>query len=150
MATRILTAAEEAARFARLGTVTLTRFELSTEIAQTIHNRPEQERKQQNIDAPHHPKNQRPKVVLVKVRSESLDEVKQWNLHGRTRILNARKFFCNAVGSAPAPSERSTAHSAVTRWVEGSSCNQWSKHIYLEWVMAIIRRGDRATYYERS
>jgi hypothetical protein len=68
--------------------VTLTRFELSTEIAQTIHNRPEHERKQQDIDAPHHPQNQRPKVVLANERSEPIDEVKQWMLHGsHTRVF---------------------------------------------------------------
>jgi hypothetical protein len=64
------------------------RFERSIEIAQAIHKRPEHERNQQDIDAPHHPQNQRPKVVLVKERSEPLDEVKQWMLHGcHTRVF---------------------------------------------------------------
>jgi hypothetical protein len=55
---------------------------ISIEIAQTIiHKHPEHERNQQDIDAPNHPQNQRPKIVPAKERSEPLDEVKQWMLH---------------------------------------------------------------------
>ena len=58
--------------------------------------------------------------------------------------------FLQRYGSAAAaPSEKSTAHPAVTRWVEGSSRNLWSKHIYLDRVMAIIRRGTVSRYYRR-
>jgi hypothetical protein len=55
---------------------------ISIEFAQTNkHKHPEHERNQQDIDAPNHPQNQRPKVVLVKDRSAPLDEVNQWMLH---------------------------------------------------------------------
>ena len=58
--------------------------------------------------------------------------------------------FLQRYGSgAAAPSEKSTAHPAVTRCVEGSSRNLWSKHIYLDRVMAIIRRGTVSRYYRR-
>jgi hypothetical protein len=62
--------------------VSLERFERSIEIAQAKHKRPEEGRKQQDIDAPNHPQNKRPKVVPAKVRSEPLDGIKQWMLHG--------------------------------------------------------------------
>jgi hypothetical protein len=53
-----------------------------------IHKRPEHERKQQDIDAPNHPQNQRSKVVPANERSEPIDEVKQWMFHGcHTRVL---------------------------------------------------------------
>jgi hypothetical protein len=63
--------------------------------------------------------------------------------------MSAPQFFCNAIGSAAAPSEKSTAHPAVTRWVEGSSRNLWSKHIYLNRVMASFGVGTVWRYYGR-
>jgi hypothetical protein len=52
------------------------RFGLSIEIAQAKHKRPEDGREQQDIDAPNHPQNQRPKVVPAEERSEPFDGVK--------------------------------------------------------------------------
>jgi hypothetical protein len=60
----------------------LTRFEPLIEIVQAKRKRPEDGRKQQNIDTPHDPQNQRPKVVPAEERSEPLDGVKQWMFHG--------------------------------------------------------------------
>jgi hypothetical protein len=76
---------DEPARCARLVTVSLKCLEFR--LNQTIDKHPEHERKQEDIDAPHHPQSERPKVVPAKESSEPLDGVKQWMFHScHTRV----------------------------------------------------------------
>jgi hypothetical protein len=87
---------EEPARCARLGTVSLKCLEF--QLKQTIHKRPEHERKQQDIDAPHHPQNQRPKIVPAKESSEPLDGVKQWMFYScHTRVSGETQWNSRGV-----------------------------------------------------
>jgi hypothetical protein len=78
-----------------------TRLELSIEIAQAKRKRPEDGRKQQDIDAPDDPQNQRPKVVPAEERSEPFDGVKQWMFHGSlTRVSGETQTLNSAALTA--------------------------------------------------